>query len=197
MAATTTTVTAAKVTTPDLTTLLTPILPALPPAAASSDPAPALLPFLAPILRQRVQFLSSASQEPWLRLLCYDATKAARLAELVSSGALEPHPVSGEVEIDWDYDAETRYRRIDLETLQALVSLSEQGLAFQLVYCVNDPDGGADGWRIAEVTVAEKPTPFAHFGGASSIAEAERLFHEENSTAKTGAKPSLTSLPAI
>lgn len=130
-------------------------------------------------------------------MLCYDATKAARLAELVSSGALEPHPVSGEVEIDWDYDAETRYRRIDLETLQALVSLSEQGLAFQLVYCVNDPDGGADGWRIAEVTVAEKPSPFAHFGGASSIAEAERLFHQENSTEKTCAKSSLTSLPAV
>lgn len=181
---------------PDLTTLLTPVLPALAPAAASSDPAPGLLPFLAPIVRQRVQILSSASQEPWLRLLCYDPSKAARLAEIVSSPALEPHPVSGEVEVDWDYDAQARYRRVDLETLQALVALPETGLAFQLVYCTNDPDGGADGWRIGEVTVADKPSPFAQFGGAASLADAERLFRETTAAAKTGGvKPSLTPVP--
>lgn len=189
---------------PDLATLLTPILPALPPAAASSDPAPGLLPFLAPILRQRVQILSSASTEPWLRLLCYDAAKAPRLAEIASSGALEPHPVSGEVEVDWAYDSETRFRRTDAETLQALVVLAETGgLAFQLVHCVNDPDGGADGWRIGEVTVADKTAPFAQFaGGVASVAEAERLFAEKTAAAaaKTNgaggsSKPSLTPVP--
>ncbi|KAJ6788539.1 hypothetical protein PWT90_10973 [Aphanocladium album] len=190
---------AASIAPPDLSTLLTPILPALPPAAASSDPAPALLPFFAPILRQRVQILSSASSEPWLRLLCYDAAKAPRLAEVVTSGgALEPHPVSGEVEVDWAYDAETRFRRTDRETLQCLVVLAETGgLAFQLVHCVNDPDGGADGWRIGEVTVADKPAPFASFGGAATIAEAERLFQEKTASAAAagGSKPSLTPGP--
>ncbi|KAM3432978.1 hypothetical protein MY4824_006238 [Beauveria thailandica] len=189
---------ATQVAPPDLSALLTPILPALPPAAASSDPAPGILPFLAPILRQRVQILSSASQEPWLRLLCYDTAKAPRLAELIasSSSTLEPHPVSGEVEVDWAYDAETRFRRIDRETLQCLVALVETGLAFQLVYCVDDPDGGADGWRIGEVTVADKPTPFARFGGAATIPDAERLFQETTAAAKTDvAKASLTPVP--
>ncbi|KAG6035638.1 hypothetical protein E4U19_004488 [Claviceps sp. Clav32 group G5] len=166
--------------------LLAPILPALPAAAASPQPAPQVLPLLSPILRQRVQLLSgpgsssSSGPEPWLRLLCYDAAKAVPLADLVSGPALEPHPVSGEVEIDWDYDAETRYRRLDQETLQALVVLSEVGLAFQLVYCLHDEEGidGANGWRIGEVTTVETSSPFTQFGGAATIAEAERLYEE-------------------
>ncbi|KAG6044947.1 hypothetical protein E4U17_000334 [Claviceps sp. LM77 group G4] len=164
--------------------LLAPILPALPAAAASPQPAPQILPLLSPILRQRVQLLSgpgsSSGPEPWLRLLCYDAAKAVRLANLVSGPALEPHPVSGEVEIDWDCDAETRYRRLDQETLQALVVLSEVGLAFQLVYCLHDEEGidGANGWRIGEVTTVETSSPFTQFGGTATIAEAERLYEE-------------------
>lgn len=86
--------------------------------------------------------------------------------------------MSGEVEVDWDYDAETRFRRIDEETLQALVALAELGLVFQLVYCINDPEGGGDGWRVGEVTVADKPSPFSNFGGVSSVAEADRQFHD-------------------
>ena len=168
---------------PDHTSLLAPLLPALPAAAASTHPATKVLPLLSPILRQRVQLLSTASSEPWLRLLCYDTAKAARLAEIARGPGLEPHPVSGEVEVDWGYDAETRYRRLDAETLQALVALSELGLAFQLVYCVNDQEGGGDGWRVGEVTVADRPSPFSQFGGVSSIAEAERQF-KEGQTAK-------------
>lgn len=164
---------------PDQETLLAPILPALPAAAASTQPAIQVLPLLSPILRQRVQLLSASSTEPWLRLLCYDTSKAAKLAEIARGPALEPHPVSGEVEVDWGYDAETRYRRLDEETLQALVALPELGLAFQLVYCVNDKEGGGDGWRIGEVTIAEKPSPFLQFGGASTIAEAERQHRDK------------------
>lgn len=165
---------------PDPSTLLTPILPALTAAAVSTEPAIGVLPLLSPILRQRVQFLSASSSDPWLRLLCYDASKARQLADTVASSAaaLEPHPVSGEVEVDWDYDAQVRYRRVDPETLQALFVLAELGLAFQLVYCVGDPDGG-DGWRVGEVTVADKAVPFATFGGAATIAEAEELFREK------------------
>ncbi|KFH45018.1 hypothetical protein ACRE_042210 [Hapsidospora chrysogenum ATCC 11550] len=165
---------------PDPSTLLTPILPALTAAAVSTEPAIGVLPLLSPILRQRVQFLSASSSDPWLRLLCYDASKARQLADTIASSAaaLEPHPVSGEVEVDWDYDAQVRYRRVDPETLQALFVLADLGLAFQLVYCVGDPDGG-DGWRVGEVTVADKAVPFATFGGAATIAEAEDLFREK------------------
>ncbi|KAH7022815.1 hypothetical protein EDB80DRAFT_878338 [Ilyonectria destructans] len=158
--------------------LLAPFLPALPAASMSTQPAIGILPLLSPILRQRVNFLSSSSTEPWLRLLCYDTAKAAKLAEIAQGGSLEPHPVSGEVEVDWDYDAEIRFRRVDQETIQALVVLDNLGLAFQLLHCVGDKEGGGDGWRVGEVTVADKPSPFSQFGGFSSLAEAERQFGE-------------------
>ncbi|KAF4122364.1 hypothetical protein GMORB2_7356 [Geosmithia morbida] len=176
---------------PDLAALLTPVLPALAAAAVSTEPAIGILPLLSPILRQRVQFLSASSSEPWLRLLCYDSSKAPQLAKAASSSALEPHPVSGETEVDWDYDSETRYRRIDAETLQALVVMRDVGLVFRLVYCINDPDGG-DGWRVGEVNVTDGQEPFAIFGGSASIAEAEEQFEDykkdnsNNKAAPTG-----------
>ncbi|KAL2212502.1 hypothetical protein CC79DRAFT_1329796 [Sarocladium strictum] len=171
---------------PDLSTLIAPILPAIPPAAAAQEPAPGVLPLLSPILRQRVQLLSSSSKEPWLRLLSYDPAKAAKLLEVAQSGAFEPHPISGEVEIDWDYDAETRYRRLDEETLQALVAIEMLGLVFQLIYCVGDTAGGGDGWRIGEVTIYDKPESLNKFDGVASIAEAEKRFSEQKSTSKAG-----------
>ncbi|PFH59672.1 hypothetical protein XA68_12024 [Ophiocordyceps unilateralis] len=163
---------------PDQASLLAPVLPALPAAAAATQPAVKLLPLLSPILRQRVQLLSESSSEPWLRLLCYDAENTGRLAEIARGDSLEPHPVSGEVEIDWGYDVVTRYRRLDLETLQALVVLSDLGIAFLLIYCVGDQMGGGDGWRIGEVTVADKPSPFERFGGACTLVEAERQYSQ-------------------
>ncbi|KAF4996021.1 hypothetical protein FGRMN_4769 [Fusarium graminum] len=163
---------------PDATQLLAPFLPALPPSAISTEPAIGILPLLSPILRQRVKLLSPSSTEPWIRLLCYDQAKIPELIQIAQGGSLEPHPVSGEVEVDWDYDAETRFRRVDEETLQALVALSSLGLAFQLIYCVGDHEGGGDGWRVGEVTVTDKPSPFSLFGGASNIEEAERQYRE-------------------
>ncbi|RBR22241.1 uncharacterized protein FIESC28_04570 [Fusarium coffeatum] len=163
---------------PDAAQLLAPFLPALPPSTISKEPAIGILPLLSPILRQRVKLLSTSSSEPWIQLLCYDKAKIPELVQIAQGGSLEPHPVSGEVEVDWDYDAETRFRRVDEETLQALVALSTLGLAFQLIYCVGDVEGGGDGWRVGEVTVTDKPSPFLQFGGASNIAEAERQFVE-------------------
>ncbi|KAI0013378.1 hypothetical protein F4779DRAFT_390314 [Xylariaceae sp. FL0662B] len=173
---------------PDIQQVVGPLLLSLPAAAASAQPAEATLPLLSPILRQRVQLLYSASSEPWIRLLCYDPAKVPRLTELAQSDQLEPHPVSGEIEVDWDYDVETRYRRVDEETLQALAVLKGIGLAFRLVYCTGDPVGG-DGWKVGEVNVAEKPSPFSSFGGVSSIIEADRQFNESKS-AKTLGVPS-------
>ncbi|KAH7328696.1 hypothetical protein B0I35DRAFT_473376 [Stachybotrys elegans] len=166
---------AAPIPKPDLSALLAPLLPALPAATISTQPAIGVLPLLSPILRQRVQYLSASSNEPWLRLLCYDTAKAVTLAEIAKGGGLEPHPVSGEVEIDWDYDADTRYRRLDKETFQALVALTDLKLAFRLVYCVGDVDGGGDGWRVGEVIVVDSST-LADFGEASSMEAAEAQF---------------------
>ncbi|KAK9421933.1 hypothetical protein SUNI508_05233 [Seiridium unicorne] len=176
---------------PDLSETLGSVLPSLPPAAIATQPSESVLAYLAPILKQRVQVLSSSSTEPWIRLLCYDSEKAAKLAEVAQSDRLEPHPVSGEIEVDWDYDAETRYRRLDEETLQALVVLQEKGLSFRLVYCT----GEADGWKVGEVSTLDSPSPFSSFGGASSIAEADRQFQEEQSKKKESATTSKNSFP--
>ncbi|OTA69490.1 hypothetical protein K449DRAFT_384432 [Hypoxylon sp. EC38] len=169
---------------PDVHQVLGHVLPSLPAAALSTEPAENVLPLLSPILRQRVQLLSSSSSEPWIRLLCYDTSKVPKLTEIAKGDRLEPHPVSGEVEIDWDYDSEIRYRRVDEETLQALVILKDMGLAFRLVYCVGDPVG--DGWKVGEVSVADQSSPFSSFGGVSSIVEAERQFRESKSKATQG-----------
>lgn len=165
---------------PDLRGILTPLLPSLPAAALSTQPAPAILPLLSPILRQRVQLLSSASTDPWLRLLSYDKGKDARLAEVARSDRLEPHPVSGEVEVDWDYDVQTQYKRLDEETLQALVVLEDFELFFRLVYCINDEAGGGDGWRVGEISVPDKSNPFGLFAGHSSIETAENSFRQQD-----------------
>ena len=171
--------TAPNITTPDIRGLLAPLLPSLPAAALSTTPATGSLPLLSPILRQRVKLFSASSTDPWIKLLTYDTAKAAKLPAAVRNERLEPHPVSGEVEIDWDYDVQTQYRRLDKETLQALVVLEDLELFFRLVYCVGDQEGGGDGWRIGEVSIPDKPSPFASFEGKSSIEEAERAFRGE------------------
>lgn len=153
----------------------------------SSQPAPGILRLLSPILRQRAQLLSSSSNDPWLRLLTYDKGKEARLSEVARSDRLEPHPVSGEVEVDWDYDAQTQYKRLDEETLQALVVLEDFELLFRLVYCVNDEAGGGDGWRVGEVSVPDKSSPFASFAGYPTIAEADKEFAKEDSNTTVSA----------
>lgn len=136
--------------------------------------------------------MSSSSNEPWLRLLTYDKTKETRLSEVARSDRLEPHPVSGEVELDLDYDVQLRYRRLDEETLQALVVLDEFELFFRLVYCVNDEAGGGDGWRVGEVSVPDKDTTLASFAGYPNVAEAEKAFGEKNSST-ISAMPQATS----
>jgi hypothetical protein len=156
--------------------LLTPLLASLPTASISPDPPTALLPILSPILRQRVQLLSASSKEPWLPLLCYDSSKAAKLQKAVEHERYEPHPVSGEVEIDWEYDVETRFKRIDEETLHAHLDLRDFSLSVQLVWCVNDEIGGGDGWRIGEVGIIEDGgAPW----GEKSITQAEDAFESQ------------------
>ncbi|KAI8632186.1 hypothetical protein F5Y19DRAFT_353874 [Xylariaceae sp. FL1651] len=169
--------TAAAIRPPDIQQVIEPLIPSLRAAAVSLRPSESVLPLLTPILRQRVQVLSfNSSNDPWIRLLCYDTSKVPRLTEIAQGERLEPHPVSGEVEIDWDCDAEIRFRRLDKETLQALVALKGLELAFHLVYCTNDTEGG--NWKVGEVSVVENPSPFSSFGGVSTIAEAERQFNE-------------------
>ncbi|KAL2066516.1 hypothetical protein VTL71DRAFT_2587 [Oculimacula yallundae] len=153
--------------------VLAPLLASLPAATISPSPPTALLPILSPILRQRVQILSSTASEPWLPLLCYDSANATKLELVVKHEAFEPHPVSGEVELDWD-SVQSRYKRIDEETLQCLISVPDIELGVKLIWCVNDEMGGGDGWRIGEVNVLDSGNKEPW--GQDSISDAEQAF---------------------
>lgn len=91
---------------------------------------------------------------------------------MVKNERFEPHPVSNEVEVDWEGEVGVQYRRVDEETLQSRVALTELGLAVRLVWCVGDEGGndGGNGWRIGEVLVVEDQD---ESWGSASIAEAE------------------------
>ena len=139
---------------PDPRNLLPPLLACLHTAFASPRPPPALLPLLSPILRQRVQLLSAnaRSSESWLSLLCRDpgsAEKSERLAKTIESDAFEIHPVSGEIEFR---DVNIQYRRLDEETLQAKVAVTDLSLDVIYLWCEGDQEGGGNGWRVSEVT---------------------------------------------
>lgn len=158
---------------PDSRSLLPPLLACLPTAFVSPQPPPALLPLLSPILRQRVQILSSVSSSPtdsWLRLLCWDAGKAERLQELVDGTCFEPHPVSGEIELPDEMPV--AYRRVDEETLQSRIILPDFSLTTIYLWCPDDKDGGGPGWRVAELLPGEGP---AEEGWAASIGDANSL----------------------
>ncbi|KAK4216004.1 hypothetical protein QBC37DRAFT_105940 [Rhypophila decipiens] len=171
---------------PDISAIVTPVLSALPGASLSTEPSVSVLPLLSPILRQRVQLLSAGSKEPWIRLLTWDAAKASKLALIAQSGSLEAHPVSGEIEVDWDYNVQTRHKRLDKETLQTLVVLGEFDLFVRLVYCMGDAESDGEGWKIGEVGVASNPSPLDSFGGYRTLTEAEEAFQATQTAGSKG-----------
>ena len=142
---------------PDYKGLLPPLLACLPTSFVSPRPPPALLPLLTPILRQRVQLLATNASSPtdsWLPLLCWESGPAQKLVDVVSeSDAFELHPVSGE--IDFGEVENIQYRRLDEETLQAKVVVTDMGLIVVYLWCEGDPEGGGDGWHAAEVRPLE------------------------------------------
>lgn len=141
---------------PDPRDLLPPLLACLPTAFVSPRPPPALLSLLSPILRQRVQVFSAvpaSSTESWLQLLCWNAGKAERLQSLVDGTNFEPHPVSGEIELPGEIPV--TYKRIDEETLQSRMLLSDYSLRAVYLWCPTDQEGGGPGWRVAELLPQE------------------------------------------
>jgi hypothetical protein len=168
---------------PDPRTLLPPLLACLPAAFVATRPPPALLPLLSPILRQRVQILSSVATSPsdnWLRLLCWGDQKADRVQRVLDGATFELHPVSGEIELSDDLSV--TYKRVDEETLHSRIVLPEYQLSVVYVWCPNDQEGGGRGWRVAELLPREGPRDDAA-NWSTSIREAndtakERLVEE-------------------
>ena len=102
---------------------------------------------------------------------------------MVNNSRFEPHPVSNEVEVDWEAEVEVEYKRVDEETLQALVRLEEFELGVRCVWCVNDEGGGGDGWRIGEVLVSEEEGSAVEDLGKKTIELAEAAFEGTSGTA--------------
>ncbi|EMD62910.1 hypothetical protein GGP41_004957 [Bipolaris sorokiniana] len=129
---------------PDSRELLPPLLACLATAKASKDVPPGLLPLLSPILRQRVQLLSSSE---WLPLLSWDQEAASRLPEAIEKIDVEPHPSSGEIEVE--EPDEILYRRSDAETLHAKLVLGEYGIIPTYLWCTGGEGGSR--WLLAEL----------------------------------------------
>jgi hypothetical protein len=145
-------------TTPNPRELLPPLLACLPTSFFSSKPPPALLPLLSPLLRQRVSLLSGSGTSPsdsWLLLLNWNAERAAKLPEVVERVQIEPHPVSGEIELDEIENI--KYRRLDSETLHSRLEIKEFELLAIYLFCLGDgqPDGEEAGWKLAELRSLE------------------------------------------
>ncbi|KAM3419257.1 hypothetical protein BST61_g5195 [Cercospora zeina] len=77
-------------------------------------------------------------------------SRGAQLPQAVGQMNLEPHPVSGELELE-DVSA-VKYRRLDQETLQVRLEAEQFNLLPIYVWCENDEHGSSGaGWRLAEL----------------------------------------------
>ncbi|KIV99494.1 uncharacterized protein PV09_08800 [Verruconis gallopava] len=135
--------------------LIPPLLACLPTAFVSPRPPPALLPLLSPILRQRVHLLSatSSTSDNWLALLSWDSERASKLPNVVERIHIEPHPVSGEIEIE--DPKRILYRRLDSETLHSQLQLEGLELIAVYLWCLGNGGPNEKGWKLAELRSLE------------------------------------------
>lgn len=185
---------------PDYKGLLPPLLACLPTSFVSPRPPPALLPLLTPILRQRVQLLATNASSPtdsWLPLLCWESGPAQKLVDVVSeSDAFELHPVSGE--IDFGEVENIQYRRLDEETLQAKIVVTDMGLIIIYLWCVVGPEGGGDGWHASEVRPLEGDETVAAETWWPTMGEADERFQNRmmDEALRHGEENTVTQRPA-
>ena len=90
---------------------------------------------------------------PWLPLLSYNEENGKQLlSKVMASEMLEPHPVSGEVELDIDLrNIPKSYTRLDEETMVTKIEIEELGMEVRGTYCLNDTESGGSGWKISEI----------------------------------------------
>jgi len=97
---------------------------------------------------------------------------------------IEPHPVSGEVEIE-DVN-EIQYRRVDPETLHCRLHVEEFNLLPIYLWCMGDGQGGGSGWRLAELRTLEDKNDGSEWQG--SVQDADRnVSHGQKSPSSNAA----------
>ncbi|KAF2860653.1 hypothetical protein K470DRAFT_216535 [Piedraia hortae CBS 480.64] len=161
--------------------LLPPLLACLPTAFASPRPPPALFPLLSPVLRQRLKYLGDGAPEDggWLTLLSWNQNQAEQLPIAVKQMQIEPHPVSGEVELNDVQPAQYRY--LDKETLQARIQIDQFNLQSIWVWCENDVHGETGpGWKLAELGVLSESKADLEWFDSPSKAETALLDQGKN-----------------
>ena len=105
------------------------------------------------------------------------------MADIVKSDAFELHPVSGEIEFRDVEDI--KYRRLDEETLQARVGVSDLRLVVLYLWCEGDAEGGGSGWRVSEVNPADPNSEMPTHPWSNSVWDAD----ESAKTARTTEVP--------
>lgn len=84
-------------------------------------------------------------------MLCWDRDAGSRLPQVIEKINVEPHPSSGEIEVD-DPD-QILYRRSDPETIHARLELGEFGLLPTYLWCTGGEGGSR--WLLAELRGTE------------------------------------------
>jgi hypothetical protein len=151
---------------PDSRDLLPPLLACLSVAGTTKEAPPGLLPLLSPILRQRLQLLAS---DDWISLLCWDRDAGSRLPQVIEKINVEPHPASGEIEVE--EPDQILYRRSDPETLHARLVLGEFELLPTYLWCTGGEGGSR--WLLAELRgTADSDDGTEWFAGMADANEA-------------------------
>lgn len=169
---------------PDSRELLPPLLACLSTAGTAKEPPPGLLPLLSPILRQRLQLLAS---NDWLSLLCWDREAGSKLPQIVENIHVEPHPASGEIEVD--EPDQILYRRSDPETLHSRLELREFSLLPTYLWCTGGDSGSR--WLLAELRGIEDSNDGTEW--FSTMGEANEAGFRRTAIKSNGA----TSQPAM
>ncbi|KAK1814797.1 hypothetical protein LTR12_010844 [Friedmanniomyces endolithicus] len=167
---------------PDARELLPPLLACLPTAFLSPPPPPALLPALAPILRQRVAFIGTPSERPSYRRW-WNGYNSNRIL------------YSGELELDDVRPA--KYRRLDDETLHARLEVEQFELLPVFVWCEEDEHGQTGpGWKLAELRTLEDQDDgvewFASISEANDATNTHSIAVPQASNGVNGHRPSAT-----
>jgi hypothetical protein len=107
--------------------------------------------------------------------------------------SFEPHPVSGELEIE-DPD-EAQYRRFDSETLHTRFKLSQFKLVATYLWCMGDANNGGKAWRLCELKYLNDNENDENW--SKTMEAAESSFKERANPSSTQTTNSLTPHSAM